>query len=457
MKTLDCSVLGELLSLLLTVILALLLAGSTCSLAYAKDGYQVSYEGSAKGLVSPDQDFFAHFDVLMPGDTATGSVQVRNNGQTAQSLGFRADPEGSSPTEPADLLQKLQLTVTSGKACLYKGSLAADELGSTVELGSFEPQEEADLDFAVSCPADLGNSYALSSADVRWVFTAIDADGSSGAGPSGSDGSDGLGKAASGPANGSPAGSDGVALAKTGASTTLLAAAACLLALAGALSLSRVGRNSTCARTSRTKSLAWDGRAAAASTLPLRKAAPKALKNIRGFALPTLLITTLAIGITSLALLCTGGTALAHFVDCTDSTENPLSIGENTIQIEEEFPAAPDLKPGSTLTKKVQIKNTGNTACYVRVLVSFSTKQAHSNCTLDFDRTAWARGKDGYDYYQLELEPGRETKPLFTTVKIAANAPTAGSGSIAPFDLDVKAESVVANPDLSPEEAFASK
>ena len=110
-------------------------------------------------------------------------MQVHNDSQATQSLGFRADHTRSSQEGPADLLQKLQLTVRSGEALLYQGPLSADELGSTVELGSFSPKEKADLDFAVSCPADLGNSYAISSADVCWVFTAISEGGAAGAGP----------------------------------------------------------------------------------------------------------------------------------------------------------------------------------------------------------------------------------------------------------------------------------
>lgn len=445
MKALACSLAGQTLSAALTAILAFLLVTCSCSLAFAEGTYRIAYEGSAKGLVSADRDFFAHFGTLLPGDTLTGTVQVRNDSQATQSLGFRADPTRSSQEGPADLLRKLQLTVRSGEALLYQGPLSADELGSTVELGSFSPKEKADLDFAVSCPADLGNSYALSSADVCWVFTAISEGGAAGAGPG-----------TPAPGSSSPqASDDGVTLAKTGASTALLTGLAAALALAAALSLSNVGR-----RKKRYTAVAPLCPKSEEAAIPEPQRAKESAQAGRpsgspGFAMPLLLALLLATSTASLALITTGGSALAHFVDCTDSTTNQLSAGENTIQIEEEFPAATDPKPGSWLVKKVRVRNTGNSPSYVRVLVSFSNGEAQKSCALDFDRTNWERGEDGYDYYRKPLEPGQATEHLFTTVSIAGSAPAMDSGTVSPFDLDVKAESTFADPALSPAEAFA--
>ncbi|MDO4501814.1 MAG: hypothetical protein Q4D06_01400 [Coriobacteriia bacterium] len=422
MRSVICSLAGQFLSALLTVTLACLLTVSTWTLAQAKAAsYQVAYEGAAKGLVTADDDFFAHFGTLLPGDTATGTVQVRNNGTVTQSLGFRADAAESSSTGPSDLLQKLRLTVRSGKAKLYDGPLSADELGSTVSLGSFAPKAQAKLTFAVTCPADLGNAYALSAADVRWVFTAMD-ESSAGIG------TDDPKAPATTPASSTGPDDGGVRLGKTGASTAAMVGAAALLALVGALSLSRVGTR--------------------------RKPAPRrpALGPLdrRGFGtVPA--VALLACGALSLALVAAGGTALAHYVDATDSTVNELSVGENAIKIEEEFPAAPNPQPGSKLTKRAWVTNTGNSPCYVRALVTFSSKEAEDSATLDYDRDNWKRGEDGYDYYQHVLQPGQSTPALFSHVALKGSF----ASQTLPFDLDVKAESTYADPELDPTQAFA--
>lgn len=65
-------------------------------------------------------------------------------------------------------------------------------------------------------------------------------------------------------------------------------------------------------------------------------------------------------------------TAVAYYTSA-ERNKGGLSVGENTIEIVEDFEAPETLKVGdNTFKKSVQIKNTGTIPCFVRVFADFS-------------------------------------------------------------------------------------
>ena len=102
-----------------------------------------------------------------------------------------------------------------------------------------------------------------------------------------------------------------------------------------------------------------------------------------------------------------------------------------------------DVSVGESYAKKaIQIENTGNEDCYVRVkaLAGNEYKLIYSeenNHIMTVDKAKWKSGADGFYYYSDILkttEPGNRTTTLY--VKIPLKNPVAGSDEL-PKDFNV--------------------
>lgn len=127
--------------------------------------------------------------------------------------------------------------------------------------------------------------------------------------------------------------------------------------------------------------------------------------------------------------LCIGGT-MAYFT-ATGKATNVITSGNIKIELEETdgegqpFRDVSNILPGMEVDKIVNVKNTGDNACWVRVKVNKDIRLATaatpdtpdpSLVTIDFNTTEWTE-KDGFYYYNEKLEPGAMTKaPLFKKV-----------------------------------------
>lgn len=141
--------------------------------AYGSGAYQVVYDGDSERLVSADDDFFSHFDVMMPGDVLSGTVDISNDGDSTQDAYFYTRPlDAANRAEADDLLNKIVLTISSENSgkLIYEGELRADDLSHAVHLGTFAPGDEDVLSFRLQVPAELGNEYAMAENAVNWVF-----------------------------------------------------------------------------------------------------------------------------------------------------------------------------------------------------------------------------------------------------------------------------------------------
>lgn len=165
--------------------------------AYA-DG-TVSYKGGAEKFVFlpgssyTDTDLFDGFKGVMPGDTLTQTVEVRNRflgtGSVRIYLRAVAHDEQENPLSSAvaasgetvatmsDFLSQLYMEVWQGDQCIYTGSPdELDGLKNNVLLGTIPRFKSTTLTVKLQVPAELGNEYANRVGEVDWVFTAEELD-----------------------------------------------------------------------------------------------------------------------------------------------------------------------------------------------------------------------------------------------------------------------------------------
>ena len=165
--------------------------------AYA-DG-TVSYKGGAEKFVFlpgssyTDTDLFDGFKNVMPGDTLTQTVEVRNRflgtGSVRIYLRAVAHDEQENPLSSAvaasgetvatmsDFLSQLYMEVWQGDQCIYTGSPdELDGLKNNVLLGTIPRFKSTTLTVKLQVPAELGNEYANRVGEVDWVFTAEELD-----------------------------------------------------------------------------------------------------------------------------------------------------------------------------------------------------------------------------------------------------------------------------------------
>ena len=165
--------------------------------AYA-DGI-VSFQGGAEKFVFlpgssyTDTDLFDGFKNVMPGDTLTQTVEVRNRflntGSVRIYLRAVAHDEQTNPLSSAvaasgetvatmsDFLSQLYMEVWQGDKCIYTGSPdELDGLKNNVLLGTIPRFKSTTLTVKLQVPAELGNEYANRVGEVDWVFTAEELD-----------------------------------------------------------------------------------------------------------------------------------------------------------------------------------------------------------------------------------------------------------------------------------------
>ena len=156
-----------------------------------------------------------------------------------------------------------------------------------------------------------------------------------------------------------------------------------------------------------------------------------------------------------ISALCVFGIGNIHsiFVE-TEALINKFTVGENTIEIIEEFDPEDEIDPGDSFVKKPWVKNTGSVPCYVRMWAEFNDNKVAEVASVDYNNSDWTvKQSDGYYYYKKVLQPGNTTKPLFTTVTIASDA---DPEILNEFDIIIFAESVQSEGYSSFDDAFNS-
>ena len=165
--------------------------------AYA-DG-TVSYKGGAEKFVfAPgsgytDTDLFDGFKNVMPGDTLTQTIEVRNrflgtgsvkiylravaHDEQTNPLSANVAASGETVATMSDFLSQLYMEVWQGGTRIYTGTPdQLDGLKNNVLLASVPRFGSVTLTVKLQVPIELGNEYANRVGEVDWVFTAEELD-----------------------------------------------------------------------------------------------------------------------------------------------------------------------------------------------------------------------------------------------------------------------------------------
>lgn len=155
-----------------------------------------------------------------------------------------------------------------------------------------------------------------------------------------------------------------------------------------------------------------------------------------------------------IACFCAATGGIYGYLSARDEKQNTAFIGENTIEPEESFEPPSEIKPGSSFLKEPSLKNTGNTACYVRMFAECSDSRIGKFLSMDFNGQEWTEKQaDGYYYYKLPLEPGETAIPLFTRVTVSDEAE---EDALEDFEIIIYGESIQKGKNQSYTEAWKS-
>lgn len=127
------------------------------------------------------------------------------------------------------------------------------------------------------------------------------------------------------------------------------------------------------------------------------------------------------------------------FFSVEDTATNVITMGNIKIELQElaipeeggdpvPFEDVLDVLPGKAVSKIVQIKNVGDNSAWLRISVAKAIELAEgvegeadvSLVSYNVDTEHWTE-KDGYYYYNVALNSGETTQPLFTEVRFASN------------------------------------
>lgn len=118
----------------------------------------------------------------------------------------------------------------------------------------------------------------------------------------------------------------------------------------------------------------------------------------------------------------------------------------------ETFEGPLNILPGTTVSKIVEVENTGNNAAWVRISVAKAIElasgvdgEADTDLISFFVNTEHWTERDGFYYYNTSLQAGEVTVPLFTQVVFAQNMGNLYQNSTAILTIQAQATQVAHN------------
>lgn len=142
----------------------------------------VSYQGQADKFVfkpgseeSPT-DLFPAFKELIPGDSVTDAIKVKNSSAEGKSVKLFMRATGAEEGSE-DFLSQMKLSVNADDAEIFDApSGATAGLSDWTPLGTLKPGGEVNLDVTISVPLEMGNEYQDAIGYLGWEFKVEEVD-----------------------------------------------------------------------------------------------------------------------------------------------------------------------------------------------------------------------------------------------------------------------------------------
>ena len=159
------------------LLLALVLLGSMFVTGYAQGS--VTYEGNARkfvfapGTKDSPTSLFEDFQGVMPGDTITEQIEIKNTSQNGSYIKLYLRALGAHEGSE-EFLSQMKLTVkNNGKTKLFEAPVnETAQLTDWVYLGNMHSGGKAILDVTLEVPITMGNDFQNQIGFFDWEFKA---------------------------------------------------------------------------------------------------------------------------------------------------------------------------------------------------------------------------------------------------------------------------------------------
>lgn len=134
------------------------------------NGYNISRTASAYEMVELNAEFFASICKLMPGETTTGEVTLKNQSGISKRLWFWGIDNVPEEADDSHIYDYIYITITRDDDILYNDNITA-LLGkdNRIDLGVYKPDVESTLNFEAYMMEDIEEMQLASNA-VTWSF-----------------------------------------------------------------------------------------------------------------------------------------------------------------------------------------------------------------------------------------------------------------------------------------------
>ena len=139
--------------------------------ANSEETLTITYNNT-EGLFTNQDDFFVNFPTLLPGDTYADSVSMQNTADEGINVYFRTEGTDDLLSNSIDLVITKSTPKARSSEIVYSGKVNSPDLDENILLTKLPPDSgSVNLNFEISVPPELNNSYILDKSQVKWIFS----------------------------------------------------------------------------------------------------------------------------------------------------------------------------------------------------------------------------------------------------------------------------------------------